>query len=373
MLTTCSQSIFLYNDHVYRQHDGVAMGSPLAPLLAEWFMCNMEEKIFKECTSYEPIYYRRYVDDIFALFRSPSERDLFFEKINKIHKNLAFTMEVSTSSLPFLDTSVSVKEDKFDFKVYRKPTNTGVVLNFNAMAPRKWKTSLIRCLLTRALKLSSSWELFQTEISVIKEILNKNSYPTVLVEKKIAEFITEQDINPSSFTRACLNKRESPEKKQNNYVLLPYLGKPSVKLQKRISDEMRQYDVNVTAAYSTTKVESYFSLKTKMPLLFKSNVVYRFSGSCDKNVSYIGETRRQLFVRIKEHQQDGNNSAVFSHLYDCSVCQNINNITKSFDILCCGSKFNVLQLESLSIGKHQPSLNKQMGPSKGTISLRLFS
>ncbi|MEL6805942.1 MAG: hypothetical protein AAFO91_19435, partial [Bacteroidota bacterium] len=34
MLKVCSQSIFLFNEKVFKQIDGVAMGSPLAPLLA---------------------------------------------------------------------------------------------------------------------------------------------------------------------------------------------------------------------------------------------------------------------------------------------------------------------------------------------------
>ena len=34
ILNLCSQSVFLYNNKVYKQIDGVAMGSPLAPLLA---------------------------------------------------------------------------------------------------------------------------------------------------------------------------------------------------------------------------------------------------------------------------------------------------------------------------------------------------
>ena len=320
----------------------------------------------------KPIFYRRYVDDVFALFRSTYERDAFFESMNRAHQNLSFTMEVTTSSLPFLDTSITIGDCKFDIAVYRKPTNTGVVLNFNAMAPRKWKYSLIRCFLTRALRISSSWVLFKSELDIIRDILRSNSYPTALIEQKIEEFVTEHNLDENTFTHGYLTRPDTSEKEQKNYFLLPYLGKSSLKLHKRIQDEMRNYEVNITTAYSTTKVGSYFSLKTKVPILFKANVVYRFSASCDKNVSYIGETRRQLFFRIKEHQEDGNNSAVFSHLFDCSLCQTIQNLSKYFEILHSGTKYNVMHLESLFIRKYRPNLNKQMGPSKGTIPLRLF-
>ena len=135
MLTKCSESIFLYKDHVYRQRDGVAMGSPLAPLLANWFVARIENNILQQDLPYKPILYRRYVDDIFALFRTTAERDLFYNHLNHAHPNLAFTMENTTTSLPFLDTSISITNWKFTTEVYRKPTNTGVVMDYRCMAP----------------------------------------------------------------------------------------------------------------------------------------------------------------------------------------------------------------------------------------------
>ena len=39
------ESFFVFNDKFYKQIDGVAMGSPLGPVLANIFMCNFEKKI----------------------------------------------------------------------------------------------------------------------------------------------------------------------------------------------------------------------------------------------------------------------------------------------------------------------------------------
>ncbi|XP_044183223.1 uncharacterized protein LOC122963901 [Acropora millepora] len=36
---------FRFNGQLYQQTDGVAMGSPLAPLMANVFMCHLEEKL----------------------------------------------------------------------------------------------------------------------------------------------------------------------------------------------------------------------------------------------------------------------------------------------------------------------------------------
>ena len=40
--------LFQFKGNLYEQVDGVAMGSPLEPLMANAFMCNIEEKLKKQ-------------------------------------------------------------------------------------------------------------------------------------------------------------------------------------------------------------------------------------------------------------------------------------------------------------------------------------
>ena len=63
-----SNQLFQFNGQLYEQIDGVAMGSPLGPLMANVFMCHLEEKL--TCDDKMPNFYRRYVDDTLA--RMPS-------------------------------------------------------------------------------------------------------------------------------------------------------------------------------------------------------------------------------------------------------------------------------------------------------------
>ena len=116
---------------------------------------------------------------------------------------------------------------------------------------------------------------------------------------------------------------------------------------------------------STVKVSSYFSLKSKCSDLFDSNVVYKFTCSRDENVSYIGETQRQLFRRISEHSDKTSDSPVFDHLFNCRDCQNTSNITTRFSIIQHSNKFNVRSLEAILINKLAPRLNIQLGKTRG--------
>ena len=310
------------------------------------------------------------MDDIFALFGSKKERDDFFQVLNSAHPNLKFTMETTTGALPFLDVTISIEEDGFNTGVYRKPTNTDVILNYHSVAPTKWKRSLIKCLLTRAYRLSSNINLFMSEVEKIKNILQRNSYPSAFIDRNIEEFLSSHSINENSFKNVGIGKEEQPEKSQESYITIPYIGKPSLKFQRKIQDHMlKRHDVAIRSAYTTTKVSSYFSLKSKCSPLFKSNIVYKFTCSEDRNTSYIGESRRQLVRRIEEHRSGSDkNSAIFNHLYQCVTCQNVKNVTDSFEIMESCKWYNILTIEAMMISTHCPILNTQLGPSRGKMT-----
>ena len=126
-------------------------------------------------------------------------------------------------------------------------------------------------------------------------------------------------------------------------------------------------------AFSTVKVGSYFSLKDSISKKFSSCLVYKFTCPGDLNTQYIGETERQLFLRIKEHTTT-TNSSVFSHIEACKYCQNCDNISDCFKVVkFCTTHSNLLASEALLIKKYKPKLNYQLGPDKGSrVTLNIF-
>ena len=69
------------------------MGSPLAPVHANLFMGLHGKICIEQYKDFEILFYRRYVDDTFCLFRSEQDANLFFNFINNQHPNIHFTME----------------------------------------------------------------------------------------------------------------------------------------------------------------------------------------------------------------------------------------------------------------------------------------
>ena len=79
--------------------------------------------------------------------------------------------------------------DFFTSTVFRKPTYTGLILNFSAMCPQKWKFGLIQCLLHRAYTISSSWLAFSQDVDFLKDIFSKNGYPEDLFNSCLRRFL----------------------------------------------------------------------------------------------------------------------------------------------------------------------------------------
>ena len=97
------KNFFNFGDKIYKQTDVVVMGSPLGPSLANAFLCFHKQIWLNDYPEdFKPVCYRRYVDDIFALFRSPDHLKKIPNDLNSKHKTLKLTNEKeSNNSLPF--------------------------------------------------------------------------------------------------------------------------------------------------------------------------------------------------------------------------------------------------------------------------------
>ena len=119
------------------------MGSPLAPVLVNFFMGH-----------YEKLWLNNYigpkVDDIIYRFKNSYDAPLFFEYLNSCHPNIKFTMETEDKGqLPFLDVLLSKQtasdhQGSFITSVYRKKTYRGLLTNYFSFTPFKYKLGLIK-------------------------------------------------------------------------------------------------------------------------------------------------------------------------------------------------------------------------------------
>ena len=176
--------VFSFNNTMYRQTDSIAMGSPLGPVLANIFVGYNENKLFD--FSVKPQFYKRYVDDTFAIFENEAEWDKFFNILNSLNPALKFTSEKEESeSLAFLDVKIQKSDIKFITSVYRKPSFTGQYLRWDSFGPSKRKKNLISTSVHRALRICSK-SMLQQELENIRVILRANGYHESIIDRGIS-------------------------------------------------------------------------------------------------------------------------------------------------------------------------------------------
>ena len=111
------------------------MGSPLAPVLANIFMCFHESKWLNEYNLNKPKFYLRYVDDILAGFDNEQDSLNFSNFLNNRYPNIKFSIEKQINhSIAFLDVFLSgINNENLTVQTYHKLTYTGLLLNFKSL------------------------------------------------------------------------------------------------------------------------------------------------------------------------------------------------------------------------------------------------
>ena len=96
LLLRCTMNAqFLFNGDYYRQIDGVAMGSPLGPILADFFMTKLEHDSLKSTLSTFD-YYFRYVDDTLIICDMKTDIEEIIDSFNKAHEAISFIVRIGS-------------------------------------------------------------------------------------------------------------------------------------------------------------------------------------------------------------------------------------------------------------------------------------
>ena len=356
-------TVFLFNGHYYRQKDGVAMGSPLGPALANVFLCHYETTWLDECPlSFAPIFFARYIDDIFVLLRSREHIVKLAEYMSSRHPNIRFTYEEESNNvLPFLDVNVFRDADRLSSTVHRKDTFSGVYTNYSSFIPEMYKKGLVSTLLHRAYQISSSHTSIHQEVEKLKKIFGMNGYPTRFVDKCIRAFFNK--IYEKRDPLFMVPKREFT-------MFLPFLGNTSLRIKNSLTrsfNELMPFCKVKLIFKSSRKLSSCFMFKDKIPESLMSGVIYQFNCSgCTS--SYIGSTKRYWETRLQEHLhisaltgQRLNGLQVFSPMQHCKCCPGASISRDDFKIIGRDSNPYVLQVkESIFIKTKRPQLNNNM-------------
>lgn len=312
LLVACTKEapFFSPKGEMYVQVDGVAMGSPLGPLFANFYLGSIEEKVFHLNNDLKPELYCRYVDDIFLTVADLNQLESLKNTFES-NSCLKFTYEMNENILPFLDVSINRINNIFSTNVHIKETNPGFCMNGISECPERYKRSVINAYVNRAFTHCSNWNQVHKELERLTNVLINNGF----LRSEIQEVINKK--------MEIWHSNETPPPDDKPPPLTLYYKNQMSSAYKE--DEKIMKDIIKRGVVSTTPKQSvelviYYKNKKTSELVIKNNpikrttdlkrssVVYEYScplGDCKLQSKYIGMTETTLSRRLTCHLTSG--------------------------------------------------------------------
>ena len=270
--------------------------------------------------------------------------------INKLHENLKFTLErEENQELPVLDMKImhDYKTGQLSSTWYNKPTDTGLIMNYHALAPKRYKRSVVSGFVHRIYRACSSWQNFHLSIEKAKRVLEKNQYPPTFYEPIIRQAlynILNSDLENQPPLQT--NVQNQIEKKN---IFVQYRGKSTDEYARALHKIKAPCIIVMTLRKLKTVLPS---LKPQVDKLMRSGVIYKLT--CPRcSACYVGQTGRHMLTRFKEHLQRA--GPMKTHLNQCKT-----DLTEEkVEILQSTARGEgyLLTLEALYIRELKPTIN----------------
>ena len=190
---------------IFHQTFGIAMGTPFAVTAANAFMYYLEKDVVAQHSSHL-LLYKRFIDDIFFIWKGPKENLLeFLSCLNSKNDRIKLTYVIDESSISFLDLFL-YKDANFSnlqFSTYQKPLNKYLYIPFESFHPANNKRAFIRGELMRYTRNSSTFKAFSETREKFWKRLRLRGYPVGFLLPLFRE------VKYSNRTRWLSRKRKS--------------------------------------------------------------------------------------------------------------------------------------------------------------------
>lgn len=348
MLEVClEQNYFLFNDKYYYSENGLIMGNPLSPLLAEIFMNNLEEKIYSHPISKQFLYYFRYVDDILVCFKGTDRQLSTLQQfLNTLHPNITFTTELEeNNSLNFLDLTLTKDNNKHIFSIFHKPSQTDITIHNTSFHPYQQKMLAYSSMIHRLINIPLPPAEFKKELSIIKQIAINNGYDYKMVN---------DILNKKHYKTALSEIYPHTKDIKNKFCSITYFGNTSIKVKNCLKKQ------DCIVAFRTNNNLSKHILNNKPTQnKMKQSGVYELScKGCHKK--YVGRTCRNFSKRLKEHKR-----SYINHQTDSSYANHLLSENHGFN-----DELKILHKET---NFHKLCLLEYLEINKGKISGNLLN
>ena len=155
--------------------------------------------------------FERYMDDVIRDIKIAAIESTL-HRINQLHPQLKFTIERENDGrLPFLDMEIIHVGNRLSSTWYVKPTDTGLIMNYYALAPKRYKKSVVQSFVHRIHRCCSSKENMMLSLERAKETLEKNQYPSSFFNPIIQETLRKIETTAAEHNSTTTPQQQAPD------------------------------------------------------------------------------------------------------------------------------------------------------------------
>ena len=277
-----SGNIFEFDDQLWYQEIGTAMGTKVAPTYACLFMGWLESLILDNWTVKYPTYpkpylWRRYIDDIIFIWKGEvNELEEFITHINNQHTHIKFTATYNqdTRSIPFLNMMITINEDGyFETDLYKKDGSVVKYLKPASCHPSHITKNIPYSLFFNVLRICSDRATFLKRIEEMRQHLLSRTYHPKNLESAFKRILKVER------SEALQKVEKTSEKDTNSPFVITYHPKlPSItNITRKHWNVMCDDSPKLKKCFPNPPVVAYKRHKNLRDLLIRSKVQTRRS------------------------------------------------------------------------------------------------
>ena len=207
-------NIFVFESSTWKQTQGIAMGTPVAPTVANLYLAFYEHQFIRSSSLWgkELVAFRRYIDDLFVVWTGNSSLD-DLKQLFRHQFGISWTLGETGDKVSFLDLNISIEDDQFVTTTFQKDLNLYLYTPFRSAHPPHCLSGLIKGLLLKYKRQNSRFSDFFDLATKFANRLAARGYSPKLLKKLFSPLLlaaSKNNLLPRSATEASPSSPSTP-------------------------------------------------------------------------------------------------------------------------------------------------------------------
>ena len=295
-----NNNVFSFNGEFFRQVNGTAMGTIMAPTYANCYLRAKEQQGLKKWldSNSNVLLFKRYIDDILTVYDNhDNSLPSFIQSLRKAYAPLELTFKLGRTSIVYLDTELTINDatNCIDHELYRKPTSNKTYIPASSNHPAHMLNNIIYNDLLRAHRLCNTISAQRKHQTIIISNALKQGYSRAIVNKQIRR-ANKRKLEP--------RKTTDDEEATTAMVTLTYNGDNTQQLASQLRSHWQQHasdQAKLMIAYRCNSNLKKLLVRSKAPFVNTKTTV-RTSQPIDEQISASKRTITLDSWLIHQHQ-----------------------------------------------------------------------